>query len=196
MNPQTRQKLLTVLIAAGIPAAFTFLTSLERTLTPNSIAAIVCGALLAGLLAYRPALSSQTVEKDVEETVEKQVVSKLPKIPPLPVLFMALLGLILAACNPNGTPKPQTVQDLKTVEATLLDDLPVACTIADAIDPAQMTAICAVVDTADTLLTAAHVVQTSSPAAAAALVAAHPASPAVVAKLTHIAAMRQSKVSS
>lgn len=96
------------------------------------------------------------------------------------------------ACVSPGVLTPAASADLRAAEADVLEALPVACVVADAIDPLGMTAICAVVDTADSLLTAPAAVKMASPAAAAALVKAHPASARVTITLRTVDAMRAS----
>lgn len=101
----------------------------------------------------------------------------------LPVIIAALVFAIPVSCLPSGAPTPQTAADLAAAETDLKAAIPVACVIAEAIDPALMTVVCAVADAADNLITPPSVVVTSSPAQAAALVVAHPATSGVTAKL-------------
>jgi hypothetical protein len=64
--------------------------------------------------------------------------------------------------------------DLKTADDVVLAGLPVACAIADTLDPTGATVVCAVLDGLGNLV--ANTTQTlSSPAVATALVKAHPA---------------------
>ncbi len=90
--------------------------------------------------------------------------------------LLAVVGFVLAACTSSE------LASLNTAETTVLDALPVACTIADAIDPAGSTVVCAILDAAGNVLESATK-QLESPAIAAALVAKHPSSVVVAAKL-------------
>jgi hypothetical protein len=100
------------------------------------------------------------------------------------------IALALSACTSTGQLTPQAASDLRTAEADVLEALPIACDIAVALDPSQTTVICAVVDLADNLLTPPAVIKTASPVAAGAMLSAHPATPAVKAKLATVAAVR------
>jgi hypothetical protein len=76
--------------------------------------------------------------------------------------------------------------DLKTADDAVLTALPVACAIADALDPTGATVVCAVLDGLGNLV--ANTTQTlSSSAVAAAFVKAHPATAAQASSLKLLA---------
>ena len=104
------------------------------------------------------------------------------------VLAGAVLGAAPSACTPQGTLIPAADARLHAVEAFVLEALPVACTVADALDPALFTVVCGVLDEADNVLTTRTLVCPAK-ADAAAMVAAHPASAAVAAKLAPLASL-------
>jgi hypothetical protein len=83
-----------------------------------------------------------------------------------------LVSLAAISCTPAQEAK--AVTDVRTAEADLLEGLPIACTIADVIDPTGATVICAILDASGAALsTVTKALPT--PAIAAAVVAAHPA---------------------
>ena len=94
----------------------------------------------------------------------------------------AFLALCFVGCLPSGAPTPQTVADLKAAESDVLEALPVACTIADILDPTGATVVCAILD-ADGAALSTVTKALPSPAIAAAVVAAHPAAPVVAKSL-------------
>lgn len=123
-----------------------------------------------------------------ESMVPSVNVSAAVKTGLVAVAGSVLLCLALAGCLASGAPTPAAA----TIEGDILKGIPLACVVADVLDPALMTPICAVVDTADNLLTPPVTPVAATPAIAAAFVAAHPASPAVALKLRTIAAMKAS----
>lgn len=100
----------------------------------------------------------------------------------VPLLFVALGAAVAGvdACTATGAPKPQTVADLKALEADALEGLPVACMVVDVVDPAA-TAVCAILDAADNVIATATA--RGTPAAVTALVAAKPMPASVAASI-------------
>lgn len=89
----------------------------------------------------------------------------------------SFLFCLLLSCTPA-----QTVLDLETIGKDILDAVPLACTIADAVDPSGATVACAVIDATDSIVKS-FTVKAPTPAAAQAFVVKHPAKPSLVASL-------------
>jgi hypothetical protein len=98
------------------------------------------------------------------------------------------LGIAIFGCNANGTPKPQTVVDIKAIEADVFELIPVGCAVATALDPGGAIIVCAVIDAAENVLKSVTLVCPST-AIASAMVAAHPASVTLTPKLLPLASM-------
>jgi len=196
MNPTVNKILhalaVAVFLVSGLGAT---LTSFKAFLPPvwyqdaQNVVAVCMGLVLYMLSSpvlkgWLPVQSPVAALDAARDRVLKDASKTAPTI--------AILALCLAACLSSGAPKPQTIADLQAAEADLKVAIPVACVLADALDPALMTAICVVADAADNLLTTPAVVTTGSSSQAAALVMAHPATAAVGLKLTAVASQKAS----
>jgi uncharacterized protein (DUF1778 family) len=99
-----------------------------------------------------------------------------------PALRLAPLAL-LAAC------KALTPAQVTTI-ATVTKD---ACAVADVLDPTLSTVVCALVDDAENVI-AARTIVCPTPAAAAAVVGALPATPTLEAKIKPLASLSSASV--
>jgi hypothetical protein len=194
LSPALKTKLETAASVGTLTFALAFVGALASSVSgtvPTTLAewkpilSIALAAAIASELVYLRTVLAQALAGNVVTTLESTVTSVAQTAKDVAVKSLGVLGvLLLAGCLASGAPKPATIADLQVAESDVLKVLPVACVIGDTIDPLLLTAVCAVVDSVDNLLTAPATVVTASPSQAAALVAAHPATPAVALKLT------------
>ena len=98
----------------------------------------------------------------------------------LTLIKLVPFGLMLACSAAQGQ---AAVADIQKADDAIMAGLPIACSIADSVDPALATVVCGIVSSTGELVQVVTQ-KLSSPAVAAAVVAAHPvASPAVASSL-------------
>jgi hypothetical protein len=164
----TPANLTTVLVSLAAAIGMFFVPELNASTAAK--VALWCNAAIQVLTTFAGCL-----QQNAKSAALSKAAAKVPT-----ALASAIFVLGLAGCT--AAQGAALLQGIQAADDIIMSDLPIACALAESVDPTGATVVCAILDASGNIV-ASTTRQLQSPAVASAVVSAHPAPVALTASI-------------